>query len=81
MLTLSPGCLEVLKASYDWELDTMPQLGNIANWLHPDYFDTPEGKEGATAFMEKREPQFWKIRKAEAEARKKAMEMMEKGEV
>ncbi|MDP6511159.1 MAG: enoyl-CoA hydratase-related protein [Dehalococcoidia bacterium] len=80
MLTLSPGCLEVLKASYDWELDTMPQLGNIANWLHPDYFDTPEGKEGATAFMEKREPQFWKIRKAEADVRKKAMEMMEKGE-
>lgn len=71
MLRLSPGCLEVLKASFDWELDTMPPLGLMANNLYPDWFDSPEGKEGVVAFLEKRKPNFWKIRKAEIEARKK----------
>lgn len=30
------------------------------------------------AFLEKRKPQFWKIRKKEAELRKRVLEMMEK---
>jgi len=76
MLALSPSCLEVLKASFDFEIDTLPPLGNIASWLHPDFFDTPEGKEGAVAFMERRKPRFWKIRKAEVEVRKKLQELM-----
>jgi naphthoate synthase/2-ketocyclohexanecarboxyl-CoA hydrolase len=62
MLGLSPGCLEILKASFDWELDTMPQVGSISNWLYPDWFDSPEGREGAAAFQEKRRPDFWRIR-------------------
>ena len=66
MFRSSPGCLEILKASFDWELDTMPEVGLIANTLYPDWFDSAEGQEGGLAFMEKRKPDFWKIRKAEA---------------
>lgn len=71
ILTLSPGCIEVLKAAFDWELDTMPQIGLTSGSLYPDWFDSPEGQEGVQAFMNKRKPEFWKIRKAEVEARKK----------
>lgn len=77
MLTVSPGCLEVLKASFDWELDNMPQLGLIANALYHDFFDSPEGKEGALAFMAKRPPAHWKLRQVEVEAMKKAWREVE----
>lgn len=80
VLSLSPGCIEVLKASFDWELDTMPQLGLISGTLYPDWFDIPEGKEGIDAFLQKRKPNFWKIRKQEIELRKKAKELLEKGQ-
>jgi naphthoate synthase len=69
MLALSPGCLEILKASFDWELDTMPQVGLISNWLYHDWFDSPEAREGPAAFQEKRPPNYWRLRQAEAEAR------------
>jgi len=78
LLSLSPGCLEVLKASFDWEIDTMPPLGIISSMLYPDWFDTPEGREGVMAFLEKRKTRFWKIRKQEVELRKKVQEMMAK---
>ena len=71
LLQSSPGCIEVLKASFDWELDTMPPAGVIANTLYPGWFDSSEGKEGSTAFLEKRKPNFWAIRKAEVERRQK----------
>lgn len=71
ILSLSPGCVEILKASFDTMLDSLPQLGTQYNTLYPNYFDTPEGREGSQAFMEKRKPAFWKIRKAEIEAKKK----------
>ncbi|HYM49876.1 MAG TPA: enoyl-CoA hydratase-related protein [Candidatus Limnocylindrales bacterium] len=80
MLGLSPGCLEILKASFDWEIDTMPQLGVLSNWLYPDWFESDEGREGARAFLEKRPAAHWKIRRAEAEARAKVKrEMAEDG--
>lgn len=71
ILSLSPGCIEILKAAFDSMLDSLPQLGVHGNMLYPDYLETPEGREGSQAFMEKRKPQFWKIRKAEIEAKKK----------
>jgi naphthoate synthase/2-ketocyclohexanecarboxyl-CoA hydrolase len=80
MLALSPGCLEILKASFDWELDTMPQLGVMSNWLYPDWFDSPEGQEGARAFLEKRAPAHWRIRQAETELRQRVRRQMEEGE-
>ncbi|TAK31598.1 MAG: 1,4-dihydroxy-6-naphthoate synthase [Chloroflexota bacterium] len=72
LLKASPGCLEVLKASFDWEIDQLPQPGIISSNLYPDWFDSPEGKEGSKAFLEKRKPDFWALRKAEVEERKKA---------
>lgn len=63
ILSLSPGCIEVLKASFDMEMDQMQQLGLMGTWLYPDWFESHEGKEGSMAFMEKRKPDFWQARK------------------
>lgn len=63
ILSLSPGCVEVLKASFDLELDQMQQVGLMGGWLYPDWFESNEGKEGSVAFMEKRKPDFWTARK------------------
>lgn len=69
LLSLSPGCIEVLKASFDDEIDHMPQLGLHSGWMYPDWFEMKECREGVDAFMQKRKPQFWKMRQAEAKAR------------
>lgn len=66
ILRLSPGCLQILKAAFDQEMDGYKELGTIATQLYPHWFDTPEGKEGGAAFVEKRPPEFWRIRKREA---------------
>lgn len=71
ILSVSPGCVEILKAAFDDEIDHMPQVGIQSGWLYPDWFDMEEGHEGVQAFMEKRKPRFWKIRQAEIEARQK----------
>ena len=69
MLALSPGCLEVLKAAFDQEMDGYRESCITSAAMFPDWFDMPEGKEGGAAFMEKRTPEFWDIRRREAEAR------------
>lgn len=63
ILMASPGCIEVLKAAFDWEMDTFPATGLISNWMYPGWSDSPEGQEGAQAFLDKRKPDFWKTRK------------------
>lgn len=77
MLNLSPGCLEILKASFDAEIDSMPEVGLMSNWLYHDWFDSPEGQEGANAFLSKRRPQHWRIRQAEVEAAQRAKQDVE----
>jgi naphthoate synthase/2-ketocyclohexanecarboxyl-CoA hydrolase len=72
LLRLSPGCLEVLKATFDQEMDDYPAMGLVSSQLYPDWFDSPEGKEGSAAFLEKRPPRFWAIRRREAELRRRA---------
>ncbi|MBK6289796.1 MAG: enoyl-CoA hydratase/isomerase family protein [Gammaproteobacteria bacterium] len=69
MLALSPGCLEVLKAAFDQEMDGYRDPCITSAGMYPDWFDMPEGKEGGAAFMAKRKPEFWDIRRREAEAR------------
>ena len=69
MLRLSPGCLEILKATFDQEMDGFAEMGVISGTLYPDWFDSPEGKEGAAAFTEKRPPRFWELRAKEAQRR------------
>ena len=78
LLALSPGCLEILKATFDQEMDGYADMGVISASLYPDWFDTPEGKEGTAAFMEKRPPRFWALRKKEAQMRGKLGEEYER---
>jgi naphthoate synthase/2-ketocyclohexanecarboxyl-CoA hydrolase len=74
----SPGCLEVLKAAFDQEMDGYEELGVISSRLYPDWFDTPEGKEGGNAFVEKRKPRFYEVREREAAARAQLIAVYEK---
>jgi naphthoate synthase len=73
LLEKSPGCLEVLKASFDQEMDGYSEMGIISSQFYPHWFDTPEGKEGGAAFTEKRKPRFWSLRERETEAREQLM--------
>ena len=70
MLQLSPGCLEILKAAFDQEMDGYAEMGLISSAMYPDWFDGPEFAEGPAAFGEKRKPRFWGIRKPQAETKK-----------
>ncbi len=74
LLSVSPGCLQILKAAFDREIDAMPEMGVISSELYPDWFDSPEGKEGGAAFLEKRRPRFWALRRQEMEARRRPEE-------
>lgn len=80
LLVLSPGCLEVLKAAFDQEMDGFSDMGVISSMLYPDWFDMPEGKEGPDAFMKKRRPRFWNLRKREAQMRQELSEEYEREE-
>ena len=70
LLAKSPGCLEILKASFDQEMDGYNDMGIISSQYYPDWFDMPEGQEGGAAFQEKRPRKFWSIRQKAAEASK-----------
>jgi naphthoate synthase/2-ketocyclohexanecarboxyl-CoA hydrolase len=72
ILTLSPGCIEILKATFDSELNEMISLGVHSANLYPNWFESEECREGVQAFQQKRKPNFWKIRKAEAKKQAKA---------
>lgn len=64
ILALSPGCIEILKVSFEKDIDYMANsFGQVSRDMYPDWFDREEGKEGSRAFIEKRKPQFWKFRK------------------
>lgn len=79
LLAVSPGCLEILKAAFDQEMDGYADLGVISSQYYPDWFDMPEGKEGGTAFVEKRPPRFWEIRRLEAESQRRFADDWESG--
>ena len=67
LLSVSPGCLEILKAAFDQEMDGYAEMGVISSNFYPDWFDMPEGKEGGASFSEKRPPRFWSLRARERE--------------
>lgn len=71
ILALSPGCVEILKATFDSAIANEPRLGYHSSLLYPDWFDTEECREGVQSFLEKRKPGFWKIRKAQIDQNKK----------
>jgi len=70
MLALSPGCLEILKAAFDQEMDGYAEMGILSSQMYPHWFDMPEGKEGGFSFMEKRKPEFWRLREEEEDKRR-----------
>lgn len=71
ILTMSPGCVEILKASFDADTDYLVgQYGQISRLMYPDWFESRESEEGPKAFGEKRKPEFWKIRLEEAKKNK-----------
>jgi naphthoate synthase/2-ketocyclohexanecarboxyl-CoA hydrolase len=74
LLAVSPGCLEILKAAFDQEMDGYTEMGVISSQFYPDWFDMPEGKEGGFAFVEKRKPEFWKLRRQAAEKQRELIE-------
>jgi len=67
ILQVSPGCIEILKAAFDQEMEGYAEMGIISSRMYPDWFDGPEAKEGPAAFLEKRPPRFWKTRKQKSE--------------
>ncbi|MFQ5699983.1 MAG: enoyl-CoA hydratase-related protein [Myxococcota bacterium] len=74
LLRVSPGCLEILKAAFDQEMDGYADMGTLSSQLYPDWFDSPEGMEGGGAFAAKRTPRFWALRKREGNMRRKLAE-------
>jgi dihydroxynaphthoic acid synthetase len=61
MLALSPTVLHLVKRSFDeWLAPNRAALDSrkLIDELHPDFFESGEQSEGATAFMEKRRPDF-----------------------
>ncbi len=78
MFALSPGCLEILKAAFDQEMDGYAEMGVISSQYYPDWFDMPEGKEGGASFSEKRPPRFWSLRAREREKQKDLTDQYEK---
>ena len=58
MLGYSPTALKVLKQSFNADTEHMVSLGQLA-WSSLELFtDSPEAREGITAFNEKRDPDF-----------------------
>jgi naphthoate synthase/2-ketocyclohexanecarboxyl-CoA hydrolase len=65
LLSVSPGCLEILKASFDQEMDGYADLGVISSQFYPDWFDMPEP------------PRFWSLRESAHRMREKLVEEYE----
>jgi naphthoate synthase/2-ketocyclohexanecarboxyl-CoA hydrolase len=49
-------------------MDGYVEMGTFSSQFYPDWFDLPEGKEGAASFSEKRPPRFWNLRRKAADA-------------
>lgn len=60
MLALSPTCLKIVKASFKQAMAPVMQgeMQDLIDEYAPGYFETGEQHEGATAFLEKRMPDF-----------------------
>jgi 2-ketocyclohexanecarboxyl-CoA hydrolase len=60
MLALSPTCLKIVKASFKQAMAPVmkAEMQDLIDEYAPNYFETGEQHEGASAFLEKRKPDF-----------------------
>jgi naphthoate synthase len=58
ILALSPTALRFLKQSFNVDTEHLAGVGQLAFSGLEQFVDTPEGREGAEAFTEKRPPDF-----------------------
>jgi 2-ketocyclohexanecarboxyl-CoA hydrolase len=60
LLALSPTCLRTVKTSFRLHMQHYLDynVADVLEMVAPNYFDTGEQQEGATAFLEKRKPDF-----------------------
>jgi len=59
LLAVSPTCLRILKASFEASFDPIRQpLGSMQRLIAPSFIGSSEQLEGASAFLEKRKPNF-----------------------
>ncbi|MEK7371180.1 MAG: enoyl-CoA hydratase-related protein [candidate division NC10 bacterium] len=67
LLSLSPTCLRVLKASFVAEFEALLGQGDTVrrHIVTPEFWRV-EQQEGAGAFLEKRKPDFWAARRKDA---------------
>ena len=64
ILALNPTCIEVLKATFDSDIDYMAgSFGRMSSLMAPGFFEGPDPQEAADAFFKKRKPDFWQFRK------------------
>jgi len=65
ILSLSPTCIKILKATFAEEYkDLLGQGDELRRYMLTPEFWKYEQQEGATAFLEKRAPDFWAVREA-----------------
>ena len=63
LLSKSPECIEILKATFDSEIDEMAgSMRRFVSMMYPGFPLGPEVQEAQSAFFAKRKPDFWKIR-------------------
>lgn len=59
LLAVAPTCLKVYKATFVQEFQDLAGQGDtLRRWMVPDNFRETEQKEGTSAFLEKRRPDF-----------------------
>lgn len=64
LLAVSPTCLKVYKASFVEEFEDLLGQGDfLRRWLVPANFRDTEQREGTSAFLEKRKPDYSRFRK------------------
>jgi naphthoate synthase len=62
ILQLSPTALQILKQSFNTDTEQFVSMGQMAYSSLKMFTDTPEAREGITAFNEKRAPEFAEYR-------------------